>query len=147
MEHYNSWFPWCLWKINLSISHFLWTQPCCKLKQQHVGTLTFQHCQILYHPFGQDRTNKRLKLLPSLSLHLFNYLPLFPLNPGYRIHPYLVGLIIWHDAHHRSLIFFVSPLFQSSFSLRLRAAGSQNGSPNLLNRSPCFSGPPSTLLG
>ena len=69
-------------KYFFSISHFLWTQLCCKLKQQHIGNFTFQHCQIFVSSiFGRDRTNKRL-----WNFYLrFHYIcsttyPLFPLT-------------------------------------------------------------------
>jgi hypothetical protein len=89
-------------KSFFSISHFLWTQPCCKLKQQHVGTSTFQHCQIFCIIFwSRDRTNKRL-----WNFYLSIYFGITSVqqptslssNAGYRIHPYLVGRIIRHDA-------------------------------------------------
>ncbi len=93
-------------KTFFSISHFLWTQPCCKLKQQHVGTSTFQHCQILYYPFGRDRTNKRL-----WNVYLSFYIGITSVqlptslssNAGYRIHPYLVRRIIRHDALNNNI--------------------------------------------
>ncbi len=86
-------------KSFFSISHFLWTHPCCKLKQQHVGTSTFQHCQIfLYHLLVETEQIKDFETFTfrfTLVLHLFTSLSS---NAGYRIHPYLVGRIIRHDA-------------------------------------------------
>ena len=110
-------FPWYLWKIFFSISHFLWLEPCCKLKQQHVGIYTFQHCQILYNPFGRDRTNKRIwNFYLSFYIGITSVqLPTFlSTNAGSRIHPYLVGRIIRHDAHrccsHLTAVQQVRPL-------------------------------------
>ncbi len=81
---------------------FCKTQPCCKLKQQHVGTLTFQHCQIFVLSFwSRDRTNKRLwNFYLSFYFGIISVQLPTPLssNAGYRIHPYLVGRIIRHNA-------------------------------------------------
>ena len=88
MEPNNVIFSWYLWKIFFSISHFLCSQLRCKLKQQHVGTSTFQHCQIFVSSFfGRNKKIKELwNFLPALYI-LFYYQIFYSCKNGLRIHP------------------------------------------------------------
>ncbi len=80
-------FPWYLWKIFFSIYHFLCSQPCCKLKQQHIGNFTFQHCQIFVSSFWSKQENKRTLKLSACVIHLVQLPDFYFLKYELRIHP------------------------------------------------------------